>query len=86
MPSLDRAEGIAVAALSGWEAAVRPASAALWLLAALAGVGPASAHAETLRLGLPISLDSPAGLNIREFARQVQARTSGAISIDLRGR
>lgn len=75
-----------MAALSGWGAAVRPASAALWLLAALAGVGPASAHAETLRLGLPISLDSPAGLNIREFARQVQARTSGAISIDLRGR
>jgi C4-dicarboxylate-binding protein DctP len=86
MPSLIRAEGIAVAALSGWGAAVRPAWVALWLLAALAGLGYAPAGAETLRLGLPIALDSPAGLNIREFARQVQARTSGAISIDLRGR
>jgi C4-dicarboxylate-binding protein DctP len=86
MPSLDRAEGIAVAALSGWDAAVRPASAALWLLAALAAVDPAPACAETLRLGLPFSLDSPAGLNIREFAGQIQARTSGDIRIDLRGR
>jgi C4-dicarboxylate-binding protein DctP len=77
---------MAVAALSGWSAAVRPASAALWLLAALAGLGAAPAGAETLRLGLPFSLDSPAGLNIREFAGQVQARTSGAISIDLRGK
>jgi C4-dicarboxylate-binding protein DctP len=37
----------------------------------------------TLRFSLPISLDSPTGQNIREFARQVQARTSGAVRIDV---
>jgi C4-dicarboxylate-binding protein DctP len=74
-----------VAALSGWGAIVRPAAAALWLLVALAWSG--LARAETLlRLGVPVSLDSPASLNIREFARQVQARTINAIKIELRGK
>jgi C4-dicarboxylate-binding protein DctP len=80
----ERLEGMAVAALSGWGAIVRAAAAALWLLAALAWSG--LARAETLlRLGLPASLDSSASLNILEFARQVQARTTNAIKIELRG-
>jgi C4-dicarboxylate-binding protein DctP len=54
------------------------------LLTTLAGALPASAQA-TLRLSLPISLDSPTGQNIKEFARQVKARTSGALKIDLQG-
>jgi C4-dicarboxylate-binding protein DctP len=74
-----------VAALSGWGAIVRPAAAAFLLLVVLAGSGPARAET-VLRLGLPVSLDSAAGLNIREFARQVQARTSNAIKVELRGK
>jgi C4-dicarboxylate-binding protein DctP len=73
-----------VAALSGSGTVVRLSSAALWLLAALAFGGLAPAHAETLRLGLPVSVDSAAGLNITEFARQVEARTSGAVKVELR--
>jgi C4-dicarboxylate-binding protein DctP len=83
---LERSEGITVAALSRWGAIVRSAAAAaLWLLVALSWSG--LARAETLlRLGLPVSLDSPASLNILEFARQVQARTVNAIKIELRGK
>jgi C4-dicarboxylate-binding protein DctP len=44
---------------------------------------PARAEPSTLRLSLPIPLDSPTGQNIREFARQVQARTGGELRIDL---
>jgi C4-dicarboxylate-binding protein DctP len=51
------------------------------LLAALLAVPPAHAQA-TLRLSLPISIDSPTGQNLREFARQVQARTGGALKIE----
>ena len=45
----------------------------------------ARAQSVTLRLGLPISLDSPTGQNMREFARQVQARTSGALKVEVAG-
>jgi len=45
----------------------------------------ARAQSVTLRLGLPISLDSPTGQNMREFARQVQARTSGALKVEVEG-
>jgi C4-dicarboxylate-binding protein DctP len=51
----------------------------------LAEVPRALAQASTLHLGLPISADSPTGQNIREFARQVAARTNGAIRIDIQG-
>src|SRR5262245_50004330 len=46
---------------------------------------PAQAQAQdgTLRFSLPISLESPTGQNIREFARQIQARTSGALRIEV---
>ena len=45
----------------------------------------AGAQSVTLRLGLPISLDSPTGQNMREFARQVRARTSGALKVEIEG-
>jgi C4-dicarboxylate-binding protein DctP len=48
-----------------------------------AAAARAVAQTSTLRMGLPISIDSPTGQNIREFARQVQARTSGAIKIEI---
>src|SRR5262245_9119679 len=67
---------------------MRPASGTLCLLLAVlcqAGAPPAQAETTTLRLGLPISVDSPTGQNIREFARQVAARTSGALKIELQG-
>jgi C4-dicarboxylate-binding protein DctP len=58
------------------------------LVAALcAGGAPcALAQTSTLRLGLPISADSPTGQNISEFARQVEARTGIAIAIELQGK
>jgi len=57
------------------------------LLALLDLLAPPAARAEsvTLRLGLPISLDSPTGQNMREFARQLQARTSGALRVEIEG-
>jgi C4-dicarboxylate-binding protein DctP len=53
----------------------------------LCGLGAPSALAQTitLRMSLPISADSPIGQNIREFARQVEARTGGAVRIELQG-
>jgi C4-dicarboxylate-binding protein DctP len=67
---------------------MRPGSGARCLLVALLclAVAPAGrAEIHTLRLSLPISMDSPTGQNMREFARQVRARTSGALSIELQG-
>jgi C4-dicarboxylate-binding protein DctP len=67
---------------------MRPAQGMLCLLLTvlcMAGLTPAQAQSTTLRLGLPVSLDSPTGQNMREFARQVGARTSGALKIELQG-
>jgi C4-dicarboxylate-binding protein DctP len=48
--------------------------------------GPgALAQTTTLRLALPVAADSPTGQNIREFARQVQAQTNGAVKIEILG-
>jgi C4-dicarboxylate-binding protein DctP len=54
----------------------------------LAAAAPAAAQpaATILRFSLPISLDSPTGQNIREFARQIDARTGGAVKIDVLGK
>jgi C4-dicarboxylate-binding protein DctP len=60
-------------------------SALLLALLALLGAPAARAQAITFRLGLPVSLDSPTGQNMREFARQVQARTSGTLRIEIDG-
>ncbi|MBO0766908.1 MAG: TRAP transporter substrate-binding protein DctP [Hyphomicrobiaceae bacterium] len=65
---------------------MRPAPSVLWLfIAVLCLVGASAVHAQTtpLRLVVPISLDSPTGQNMREFARQVEARTSGGLRIEL---
>src|SRR5262249_55543461 len=72
----------------GCHAVLRSAPNLLLLLVALlcAVVAPASAETRSLRLGLPIAVDSPSGQNIREFARQVQARTGIAIKIELQGK
>ena len=43
----------------------------------------AQAGATTLRLALPVAIDSPIGQNIRELARQLQARTDGAVRIEI---
>lgn len=51
----------------------------------VAEVPLAHAQTTTLQLGLPISGDSPTGQNLREFARQVEARTGGLLRIKLRG-
>ena len=63
----------------GQQTGFQSASIALPLVLALlglAGVAPASAQpTTTLRFSLPISPDGPTGQNIREFARQIQART-----------
>jgi C4-dicarboxylate-binding protein DctP len=59
---------------------------ALFLLVAAVGLlalSPARAESTVLRFNLPISFDSPLGENIREFAVQVDARTSGALRIEL---
>jgi C4-dicarboxylate-binding protein DctP len=62
-------------------------SLAIALLAGFClGAAPAAPAQTTLRIALPVSIDSPAGLNIREFARQVDARTSGAVRIELQGK
>jgi C4-dicarboxylate-binding protein DctP len=52
----------------------------------LVAMPEALAQTATLRLGLPIPTDSPTGENIREFARQVGARTGGALKIELQGK
>jgi len=56
------------------------------VLLCLAGAPPTFAQTTTLRLSLPIAIDSPIGQNIREFARQVEARTGGAIRIEFQGK
>jgi len=84
-----KVERSAVDTPSGWETTMRSAAGALCLLLAmlcLVGAPPAFAQTTTLRLSLPISIDSPVGQNIREFARQVEARTGGAIRIEFQGR
>jgi C4-dicarboxylate-binding protein DctP len=77
----------AAGAPSGEGASARRATGALCLLLALLcwQAAPALAQATTMRVRLPISVDSPTGQNIREFARQVHARTGGALRIDLQG-
>jgi C4-dicarboxylate-binding protein DctP len=57
----------------------------LLMLLCKAGAPPATAQSTTLRMSLPISTDSPIGQNIREFARQIEARTGGAVRIELQG-
>jgi len=52
-------------------------------LLCLIGAPPASAQTAKLRVGLPISMDSAIGQNIREFARQVEARTGGTVKFEL---
>ncbi len=49
----------------------------------LIGAPPASSQSATLRVSLPISIDSAIGQNIREFARQVEARTGGTVKFEL---
>ena len=64
---------------------MRPRSGALCLLLVvlcLAGAPPARTQTSTLRLSLPISTDSPIGQNVRDFAREVEARTRGAVKIE----
>jgi C4-dicarboxylate-binding protein DctP len=58
------------------------------LFAALCAVGtpPAFAETTTLRMRLPISIDSHIGQNIRDFSREVEARTRGAIRIEYQGK
>ena len=56
----------------------------IWTLC-VAAVPRAHAQTTTLHLGLPISSDSPTGQNLREFARQVAARTSGVVRIEIEG-
>jgi C4-dicarboxylate-binding protein DctP len=71
---------------SDWETIVGSRAFCL-LLAALCLVGtpPAFAQTTTLRLSLPISIDSPIGQNIRDFGREVEARTRGAVRIEFQG-
>lgn len=72
---------------SGWNTVTRSARA-LWLLVAAlwwAGAPASLAQTATLRLGLPIAIDSPTGQNIREFARQIEARTGGELRIEIQG-
>jgi C4-dicarboxylate-binding protein DctP len=72
----------------GRETFMRSALGVVALLLALLEVpamSAARAQSVTLRLGLPISLDSPTGQNMREFARQVQARTSAALKVEIGG-
>ena len=69
--------------------ALRSAPSFLRLLVALlcvAGMVSGCAETPSLRLGLPIAIDSPSGENIREFVRQVKARTGIAITIELQGK
>ena len=75
-----RREGMG-AALPTWGALCPLLVLLSWL-----GAPPALTQTTTLRMSLPISTDSPVGENIREFARQVQARTGGAVRIQFQGR
>ena len=54
-------------------------------LVVLCSIGAPTASAQTtkLRVSLPISIDSAFGQNIREFARQVEARTGGTVEFEL---
>jgi C4-dicarboxylate-binding protein DctP len=52
----------------------------------LAGASSVFAETTTLQLSLPIAIDSPVGLNIRYFAREVEARTNGAVKIEILGK
>jgi C4-dicarboxylate-binding protein DctP len=58
------------------------------LMAVMCAAGASRSFAQThaLRLGLPISIDSPAGENISEFVQQVEARTGLAVTIELQGK
>jgi C4-dicarboxylate-binding protein DctP len=58
----------------------------LLVLSSWLGSHHASAQTSTLRLSLPISIDSPIGQNIGEFARQVEARTGGSVRIEIQGK
>ena len=82
-----RKAGRPVAGLrSGWKAAALLTAGALCsLLLCGSGAPPAWAQTTTLRMALPISTGSPIGQNIREFARQAEARTGGAVRIELQG-
>src|SRR5262245_20487493 len=58
---------------------------ALRMLVAVFAAGaaiPASAESKTLRFMLQFSASNPLGQNVREFAREVEARTSGAVTIE----
>jgi C4-dicarboxylate-binding protein DctP len=73
----------------GRAATRRAAPSVLCLLVALlcaAGAPRAFAQTPTLRLALPVSIDSPTGQNIREFAAQVEARTGIEIRIEVQGK
>jgi C4-dicarboxylate-binding protein DctP len=52
-----------------------------FLYMAIAGV--AAAQPKTLRLSLQVSASDPIGQNVTDFAREVEARTSGAVKIEL---
>jgi C4-dicarboxylate-binding protein DctP len=54
----------------------------IWVVC-MAEVSRPHAQTSTFRLGLPVASDSPTGHNIREFARQVAARTGGAVKIEI---
>lgn len=77
----------AVNAPNGWNTVTRSVRALWPLLAALCWLDAPAALAEPakLRLGLPIAIDGPTGENIREFARQVEARTGGEVRIEIQG-
>jgi len=70
-----------------WETIVHQRAFCLLLaLLCLVGAAPAFAKTTTLHLSLPISIESPIGQNIRDFAREVEARTRGAIRIEFQGK
>lgn len=78
---------------AGWRIEAKNAAFPLWralgpllMLLCWLGTSPALAQTTTLRMSLPISADSPVGQSVREFARQVEARTGGAVKIELQGR
>jgi len=82
-------DSVAEHTLSAQEARMCPALgvvfALLLVVLDLLAAPAARAQGVTLRLGLPISLDSPTGQNMREFARQLQARTSGELKVEVEG-
>jgi len=70
--------------ISGARRAAGVLSSLLALLClATAPQARAQPETTTLRFSLPISPDSPTGQNVREFARQIEARTGGAVRIVL---